>query len=180
MVGGPDDFMAAQPQPTLTPGAQPEGGPAADAATSTPREPSTPPAYGRQANILVPGEQTTYPAQYAVRELADVQPSHSPFNFEPNPNYDYTNDRDYSRTGNAARVVQQSSPETFNPDYPTTDSPTAEHGAPIIDASGNVLGGNSRTMTLARVYQRGGVDSSDVSRCDRHEGSAVRHRSSRA
>ena len=27
-----------------------------------------------------------------------------------------------------------------------------------MDANGNVLGGNSRTMTLARVYQRGGVD----------------------
>ena len=158
IVGGPDEFMATAPQPPVTPGVQPEGQAAVDATPSTPREPSTPPALGRDATVLVPGETTSYPVRYAVRELADLQPSHNPFNFEPNPNYDYTNDRDYSRTGNAARVVQQSSPDTFNPEYPTSDSPTAEHGAPIIDASGNVLGGNSRTMTLARVYQRGGPD----------------------
>jgi hypothetical protein len=161
LVGGPatpDEFMAAEPQPALTPGVQPEGQPAVDTAASTPREPATPPVIGRDTNVLVPGETTTYPARYAVRELADVQPSHNPFSFEPNPNYEWSNDRDYSRAQNAARVVQNAAPDTFNPDYPTTDSPTAEHGAPIIDASGNVLGGNSRTMSIARVYQRGGPD----------------------
>jgi hypothetical protein len=138
--------------------AQPEGQPVADTAASTPGELSVRPALGRDTKVLVPGETTTYPARYAVRELADVQPSHNAFNFQPNPDYEYTNDRDYSRKGNAARVVQNAAPDTFNPDYPTADSPTAEHGAPIIDSSGNVLGGNSRTMTLARVYQRGGPD----------------------
>ena len=129
-----------------------------DQAPQASRTPETPPALGRDAHVLVPGETTTYPARYAVRELADIQASHNAFNFEPNPNYDYTNDRDYSRPQNAARVVANAAPDTFNPDYPTTDSPTAEHGAPIIDASGNVLGGNSRTMSIARVYQRGGED----------------------
>jgi len=122
------------------------------------REPSVPPAYGRDVSIAVPGEQTSYPGRYAVRELADVIPSHNPFSFEPNPDYQHVNDRDYSRTGNAARVVKTASPEVFNPDFLTTDAPTAEHGAPIVDANGNALGGNSRTMALARVYQRGDPD----------------------
>jgi hypothetical protein len=127
------------------------------------RQPSTPPAYGRAVNVLVPGETTTYPAKFAVYDMADVQPSHNPFSFQPNDAYAYTNDRDYRTSGNAARVVKQSAADTFNPDFTLTDSPTAEHGAPIVDASGNVLGGNSRTMTLARVYQRGG-DSADAYR----------------
>jgi hypothetical protein len=141
--------------------AQPQGGTAnlVDAEPpAPPREPATPPVIGRDTNVLVPGETTTYPARYAVRELADIEASHNAFSFEPNPNYEYQNDRDYSRTQNAARVVKNAAADTFNPDFPTTDSPTAEHGAPIIDASGNVLGGNSRAMTLARVYDRGGED----------------------
>ncbi|HLW76481.1 MAG TPA: histidine phosphatase family protein, partial [Bryobacteraceae bacterium] len=113
---------------------------------------------GRGTNVAVPGESTSYPARYAVRELADVQASHNPFNFQRNPDYAYTNDRDYSRSGNAARVIKNAAPGTFNPEFITTDAPTAEHGSPVIDAHGNVLGGNSRTMTLAQVYQRGGPD----------------------
>lgn len=152
----PDGFMASQAAVPAESGPRVEN--SEDVEPAGPRQPSTPPAYGRQSTILVPGETTTYPARFAVRELPDVQPSHNAFSFEANPNYEPTNDRDYSRSGNAARVVQQSAPDTFNPDFLTADSPTAEHGAPIIDQNGNVLGGNSRTMTLARVYQRGGPD----------------------
>lgn len=115
---------------------------------------------GRDTEIAVPGEQTKYPARYAVRELADLQPSHNPFSFEPNPLYAYQNDRDYSRSGAAARVAKQTS--EFEPRFVLTDSPTAEHGAPIVDARGNVLGGNSRTMALARVYQRDGAGYRDA------------------
>ncbi|HLG99817.1 MAG TPA: histidine phosphatase family protein [Bryobacteraceae bacterium] len=122
------------------------------------RAPSVAPAYGREVSIAVPGEKTNYPARYAVRELADVQPSHNPFSFEPNREYAYRNDRDYTRAGNAARVVKNASEGTFNPSFLTTDAPTAEHGTPVVDANGNALGGNSRTMTLARVYKRGGAD----------------------
>ena len=107
-------------------------------------------------SIAVPGERTAYPARYAVRELSDVQPSHNPQSFEANPAYEHQNDRDYSRAGNAARVIQNAT--NFNPDFLTTDAPTAEHGTPVIDRNGNTLGGNSRTMTLARVYGRAGDD----------------------
>lgn len=117
------------------------------------RQPQTAPAYGSSADIHVPGEQTVYPARYAVRELADVEPSHNPFNFEPNPRYAFENDRDYSNPQNAARVAEYATNGSYRPEFALTPSPTAEQGPPIIDRSGNALGGNNRTMTLARVYE---------------------------
>lgn len=147
---GQSDILAWTPQETAM--AESPGAPL------TLREPSAESAYGREASIAVPGDQTRYPARYAIRELSDVHPSHNPHSFEPNPRYEYTNDRDYSRSGNASRVVKQASAGVFDPEFLTTDSPTAEHGTPIIDANGNTLSGNSRAMTLARVYARGGGD----------------------
>jgi hypothetical protein len=115
------------------------------------RAPSVEPAYGREVQIAVPGEKTSYPARYAIREASDVQPSHNPQSFEPNPAYQHQNDRDYSQVENAARVVNAA--QDFRPEFVLTESPTAEHGPTIIDANGNALGGNNRAMALARAYQ---------------------------
>lgn len=112
--------------------------------------------YGHDVPVKIPGEQTVYPAKYAVRELADVEPSHNPHSFEANPAYEIQNDRDYSQAEGAARVVKNASPEVWDNSFHLTESPTAEHGPPVIDERGNVLGGNSRTMSLARVYARNG------------------------
>lgn len=101
----------------------------------------------------MPGEATNYPTRYAVREAADVEASHNAHSFEPNPDYEHRNDRDYSEAGNAARVVEHA--QNFRPDFLLTDAPTAERGAPIVDRRGNALGGNNRTMTLKRVYEKG-------------------------
>lgn len=118
------------------------------------KEPERQPARGKSVSVAVPGSPAAYPARYSIREAADIRPSHNPFSFGKNPEFEHANDRDYESAGNAARVVEQA--KAFNPDYLTTDSPTAEHGAPVIDKRGNVLGGNSRAMTLARVYAEGG------------------------
>jgi hypothetical protein len=117
-----------------------------------PREPAGPVATGREATVKVPGESTHYPVVYAVRELRDVQPSHNPATFEPNPAYQYENRRYYNDPRNQERVLDYT--RRFDPDFVLMDSPTAEHGAPIIDASGNVLGGNSRAMTIARIMDQ--------------------------
>lgn len=118
------------------------------------RDSETPsPNKGKETTVSVPGEQSSYAGNYEVRELADVQASHNPFSFEANPNYAHQNDRDYKDPQNAARVIEHSNPEKFQSDYILSESPTAEHGAPVIDEAGNVLGGNNRTMTLARVYR---------------------------
>lgn len=118
-----------------------------------PRPAKTEPAYGSETAVRVPGEQTTYPARYAVREAEDVHPSHNAFNFERNPQYDFENDRDYTQPENASRVIQNGHAGTYDPAFTTSESPTAEHGAPVIDQRGNALGGNSRTMTQQRVYE---------------------------
>lgn len=122
--------------------------------TGEKRELTAEPSHGKATRISIPGGPASYPARYSIREAADVRPSHNPFSFGKNPEFEHANDRDYESAGNAARVVEQA--KQFNPDYLTTDAPTAEHGAPVIDKRGNVLGGNSRAMTLARVYDEGG------------------------
>lgn len=107
-------------------------------------------AYGQPTSIPVPGEETVYPAQYALREIRAIAPSHGGLSFEPNPDYDYQNDRDYAKPANGERVVRQAA--NFEPAYLLSDNPDAVNGPPIVDARGNVLGGNSRAMTLQRVY----------------------------
>ena len=136
----------------------------ADAGVSAPAEPvsekvsdaptkePTKVAYGKPTLVRVPGEDTSYPARYAIRESDDVQTSHDPVTFQPNPDYPHQNDRDYSNPENAARTVEYSMPGKFNPDYTLTDSPTAEHGSTITDQDANALGGNNRANVLKRVY----------------------------
>ncbi len=116
------------------------------------REPQAVPVYGRETEIRIPGERKRYKAVYALREAEDVYPSHNPFNFERNEAYQHVNDRNYSEPQAAERIVKQTG--EFDPAYLVNDNPTAEQGPPIIDANGNVLGGNSRAMTIARVEQQ--------------------------
>lgn len=118
---------------------------------------------GAATEISVPGEATKYPATYRIRELADINPSHSGLSFQPNENYGgLKNDRNYSNAINQGKIVQWSKggPGGFQPDYHLTDNPSAENGPPVVDEAGNVLGGNGRTMILQRVskYNRGGMD----------------------
>lgn len=114
------------------------------------RPTGSPVGYGSGTRVRIPGEPTSFEAKYAVRELGDVYPSHNPVNLEPNPEYQITNDRNYADPRNAERILKQVN--EFDPEYLTSDSPTAADGAPVIDRNGNVLGGNSRAITLGRVY----------------------------
>ena len=131
------------------PGAVGEGTPVPQSAGS-----SNPTRYGSGTIVRIPGEEGGVEARYALRELSDVQPSHNPFNFQPNPEYEIRNDRDYRDPEAAARVVQNA--QSFEPSYLISDNPDATNGPPIIDHNGNVLGGNSRTMILNRVYEAQG------------------------
>lgn len=105
-----------------------------------------------QTRVRVPGENTSYKANYQVRELSDVQPSHSGVTFQPNPKYAIKNDRDYSNPENQGKVVSWSSPKEFDPTYHITDNPDATNGPVVVDSEGHALGGNGRTMILQRVY----------------------------
>jgi hypothetical protein len=122
-------------------------------AVSGSRKPTNPVARGSATSVRVPGERTAYEGQYSVRELDDIHASHNAHTFEKNPNYQLRNDRDYSNPVNKERIVVNSKGDTFDPAYVLADSPDATNGAPVIDADGNVLGGNSRAMILDRVYK---------------------------
>lgn len=122
-------------------------------AVQGPAQPVHPATPGTETIVRIPGEQQAYPASYEIRELADVQPSHSGLNFGPNKKYGLTNDRDYSNPLNQGKIVSASAPGRFDPNFLITDNPDAANGPTIIDHSGNALGGNARTMILQRVYQ---------------------------
>ena len=42
--------------------------------------------------------------------------------------------------------------QKFKPVYLITDNPDTGNGPPVVDQEGNALGGDSRLMTLERVY----------------------------
>jgi hypothetical protein len=134
---------------------KPEESPALGQTDITPtkpaREPQKPVAYGSDTEVRIPGENRSYKAVYAVRDASDVFASHNPFSFEKNPDYYHVNDRNYAEPQNAERLVKQEA--EFDPGFMINDNPTAENGPSIIDQHGNVLGGNSRNMTLSRVRE---------------------------
>lgn len=108
---------------------------------------------GQESTLTIPRSSRTYPVRYEVRELSDLQPSHNPFTFEPNPRYGLVNDRDYTNAVNRADVEQAARPGVFDPRLLLSDDPTATNGPPVIDDHNQVLGGNSRTMMLERVFR---------------------------
>jgi len=112
---------------------------------------SGPGAAAAQTEVSIPGSPRRYQARYEVRELSDIQPSHNGQTFQPNPNYQLVNDRDYARSENQGKVLMGSGPE-FHPSYHLTDNPDPSNGPPLVDESGNVYGGNGRAMMLQRVY----------------------------
>ena len=125
----------------------------AGAAVYEPRQPELPTAPGASTNIKVPGSNQSYPAQYQVRELSDVQPSHSGITFRDNPKYALVNDRDYANPANQAKVIDNSAAGKFDPSYHLTDNPDATNGPIVIDSDGHALAGNGRAMILQRVYK---------------------------
>jgi len=116
-----------------------------------PRRPGHPVTSGAETEVYAEGRDEPYKARYAVRELSDTYPSHNPFSFEPNPDFHYINDRDYSLPANRQRVVTASG-SRFRPVKVINTNPDAINGPSIIDRYGNVLGGNNRRMALERVY----------------------------
>ncbi len=109
-------------------------------------------ARGKETVIHVPGSDVQYPARYRVRELVDVQSSHSGSTFQPNPKYKLVNDRDYNQIENRGKVVTGSRPDKFKSAFHITDNPDATNGPIVVDSTGHALGGNGRKMILDRVY----------------------------
>ncbi len=110
---------------------------------------------GGEGTILTPGGDAV-PFRYAVMERADVHASHLPTQgFERNPEYAHTNERNY-RANRAfqERVMERALPAKFQPEFLVGHSVDAINGAPIVDDTGSVLGGNSRKMILDLAFEK--------------------------
>lgn len=141
--GGTDE--AGRPIEAPNPGTGSEGVPL-PAASGPGGEPGA-----SATEVEIPGAGRSIPATYRLRELSDVQASHNGLNFQPNPRYTLTNDRNYSKVENQGKVIEGSGGK-FKPAFHITDNPDAVNGPPVIDSKGNAMGGNGRTMQLQRVY----------------------------
>jgi ddrB-like ParB superfamily domain len=107
----------------------------------------------RSTSIPIPGvKDGAYKAQYKVRELEDLQPSHNGLTWTENAKYGLKNDRNYDDAVNQGKVVDWSTDAGFDPSFLVNDNNDALNGPVVTDAAGNVLGGNGRTMILQRVY----------------------------
>lgn len=130
-------------KPTPKPAAVPEGEPI----TSKP---------GSATTLKTPNAEV--PASYRLVEASDLQPSHNAQTFAQNPKYPAgVQERTYDTSPEAqARVIDQS--QNFDPSYLVNDNPDAVNGPPVVTPDGLVLGGNSRAMSLQRVYGAGAAD----------------------
>jgi hypothetical protein len=105
---------------------------------------------GAETSVLIPGARNSLQARYRIVPLSQLTPSHHGFSFQPNEKYPYTNERDYTKPEPQSRVMQQAM--EFEPRYLINNNPDAVNGPPVTDRKGNVFGGNSRAMTIQRVY----------------------------
>lgn len=109
---------------------------------------------GNGTTVSVPGQPGPgFKAQYAVRELNEVNASHSGHTFEPNGSYPLKNQRNYGNANNQGKIVTAAAPGEFQHAELINTAPNATSGPPVVDSDGTVLGGNGRTMILQRVYR---------------------------
>lgn len=100
--------------------------------------------------LLIPGTRIRLQGRYRVRPLSELISSHHGFSFQPNRNYRYVNERDYTKQEPQSRVMEQA--HEFEPLYMINNNPDNVNGPPIVDPEGHAFGGNSRLMTIQRVY----------------------------
>lgn len=140
--------------PELPPGVEPlvtPGGASVPGEVSGPRQPSGEIRRGLPSEVTIPGGEEVLDSRYELWELRDIFPSHEGITFNSVPEYQHKNDRDYQRNKNLQALVIARA-KAFKPANLITDNPDATNGPPILDANGNVLGGNSRTQILQRIH----------------------------
>lgn len=107
-------------------------------------------AVPRQRNLKIPG-RADEPYEYALVEAEELQSSHIPeAGFQPNPRYELENERRYHAEAASQRKVLDNAAQ-LDPAF-LMDSVDANHGAPVVDFSGNVIGGNGRAMSIRYAY----------------------------
>lgn len=106
----------------------------------------------RSATVKVPN-RAEEAVTYELMEADDVQPSHLPeMSFQKNPRYELENERRYHDEPASQRKVLDNA-SRLDPDF-LMESVDANHGAPVIDQNGNVIGGNGRAMSVRYAYEK--------------------------
>lgn len=104
---------------------------------------------GRTHKLVVTG-QPTRRAVYAVVRLSDLAPSHNEDRgFSPNERHP-GNVRDYS-TNTQMQAEVEAHARRLDPDRLLDPTASNALGPPLVDKNGVVIGGNSRTMKMARA-----------------------------
>jgi GGDEF domain-containing protein len=110
-------------------------------------------AMANETKVITPGNPRGYNARYAVVESDDLIPSHNPQTFQKNPDYpEGVQERTYHTDTREQEKVIKNAQHLSNAIL-LSDDPTPVNGPPIITPGGIVLGGNSRTMSIARAYR---------------------------
>lgn len=112
---------------------------------------------GKPTTVRVPGRDKGDTAKYRVIELDSLQPSHNGGTLAPNDAYGLKNDRMY-HTDKVEQSKVIANEQKFDPSEVINTAPTADVGPPIVTPNGRALGGNSRSMTLQRLYGNGRGD----------------------
>ena len=90
---------------------------------------------------------------YEILETGGVRASHLPeAGFQKTPGYALENERRYHDEPASQRKVQENA-ANLDPAF-LLESVDANHGAPVIDRQGNVLGGNGRAMSVRLAYEK--------------------------
>lgn len=115
---------------------------------------------GAEVNVYIAdetGKPVPQKARYRLVEANDAIPSHDPRrNFQPHADYpEGVQERVYHRDKEEQRKVLRNA-ERLLPDLVVNTNPDAANGPPVMTRDGVVLGGNSRTMSLQLVHDRGG------------------------
>ena len=108
---------------------------------------------GADTEVLVPSPEgiERIAARYALVPAAWLKPSHDPVTFSPTEGYDEElQERDYTNDpGEQLKVVRNA--QNLVPALVINTNPDAVNGPPIVAPDGQVLGGNSRAMSILRV-----------------------------
>jgi len=124
----------------------------------TPEGKEPPKREGREATLFVTGIAGLDPnqkARYKLIEAGDAIASHDPIAFSKRRDYpEGVQERAYHSAKNEQLKVIANAGAKFNPAYLVNTNPDATNGPPILTPEGHALGGNSRVMSLQRVYNQ--------------------------
>ncbi|NCD22070.1 MAG: DEAD/DEAH box helicase, partial [Spartobacteria bacterium] len=103
------------------------------------------------SRIEIPGSSES--VEYHVAEGSEVRASHDPLgDFDRRVDYPFVNERAYHKGGRERDKVVEHALD-LKPSL-LLEAPTAMDGAPVVDQNMNVLGGNSRAMSVQYAYAK--------------------------